>query len=89
MMGIINNEQAKEIVKKALRSVGDFNTNNIENFSFSPFNNFQKNLFLKNLSTEVTAAGFYITLNPGSADNWKVVSDCINYVENNIFPQPV
>jgi len=53
-MGIISREQVKEIVKKALKSVGDLNTDDIENFSFSPFNNFQKNLFLKNLSKEVT-----------------------------------
>ena len=83
-MGIINREQVDEIVSKALKSVGDFDTNDIENFPFAPFNEFQKNLFLKNLSQEVTAAGYYITLNPALAGNWKLMKDCVDYVQDNI-----
>lgn len=88
-MSVITREQVIQIVKKALLAVGDFNTDNIENFSFTPFNEFEKNLFLKNLSEAVTDADFYITLNPTIGSNWKTMKDCMDYIEDNIALSPI
>ncbi|UCG61255.1 MAG: hypothetical protein JSV52_13180 [Candidatus Zixiibacteriota bacterium] len=80
---------AKEIVKQALKKVADFKGDNIEDFTFSRFQDFHKKLFLSALKKGVRSVrrdgkGFYdICLDDDSIEQWETVGDCIQWVYRN------
>ncbi len=84
-MGIITKVEAKEFVIAALREVADFNTDDVDNFSFSEFTDFQIHVFSEVLNQEIESENYSITLNHTIISSWDTVGDCIDYVEENIF----
>ena len=84
-MGIISREEAKQIVIEALEVVADINTDDVDHFLFSQFNDFQLQMFADALNEKIENEGFSITLNNSIISGWNTIGDCIDYVEENIF----
>ena len=82
-MPIIEKTTVKEVVIKALKEVGDFDTDNIENFSFVNFKELHIATFLLELSKEIEARGFELALNQDIGNRWNTAGDCIDYIIKN------
>lgn len=91
-MNHFNRITAKEIVKKALLEVADFN-GDIEEYTFVQFQPFHINVFLNSIKQHVNRTPCYdehgnintkeyynINLSYTLFKKWKKVKDCIDYV---------
>lgn len=94
-MAYLNREQVKDIMTEALKSVADF-SGDIENYSFSNFQDTQKQVFLTNLKSTINNSPYYnrdgstsdhkyydVPLSLSLLNSWQNMSDCIDYVLNN------
>ncbi|WKD86349.1 hypothetical protein KCTC32516_01724 [Polaribacter huanghezhanensis] len=95
-MALLTRNQIKEIVKKALKKVADFN-GDIEEFPDTDFISMpllSKQKFLQNLKIDINDHQYYnpegqeaegkhydVSLSINEFENWSNITDCINYIK--------
>jgi hypothetical protein len=77
-------EIAKEIVRKALKEVAQFD-GEFEHYTFQFFNNFHKTVFMnsiKFLTNQIKNDGQYfdIILDSDLFNRWNTIKDCVEYL---------
>lgn len=87
-MPVIEREDARKVVKNALRSVADF-TGDFEQFTFRNFRSYHKTVFLDSIKTQLNAerlderSYLDIPLADSSFRDWDTLGTCIDWVVRN------
>jgi len=96
-MAFLTRNQVKSVIIESLKVVADL-PDNVEEATFTGFDQFQQHTFLSALKSKLNAlpynlnngqtthAAYYdVDLKPDSTDDWPTVKDCIDWVTDNQY----